>query len=111
MLNGVAYHRLEGEEITWSTVVLTPMQTGPRGIYSMAFNPSGSLLACGFGNGRLHWLRFPQLQPLAAPVRCGRERLAALAFVGDWWVRRDGKDSVRQVKIIIERGRALGALF
>ncbi|CAK9078015.1 Echinoderm microtubule-associated protein-like 6 (EMAP-6) (Echinoderm microtubule-associated protein-like 5-like) [Durusdinium trenchii] len=53
------------------------------GIYSMAFNPSGSLLACGFGNGRLHWLRFPQLQPLAAPVRCGRERLAALAFVGD----------------------------
>lgn len=53
-----------------------------RGIHSLAFSPSGHLLAVGFGDGHCQLCRVPELSALVA-VRLGLERLAALRFVSD----------------------------
>ncbi|CAJ1413727.1 unnamed protein product [Effrenium voratum] len=57
----------------------TSRNGAPPGVYSLGFSPSGASLAAGLGDGKLQWLRFPQLQGSACSL--GKERLSALCFV------------------------------
>ena len=70
------------EVVVVVVVVTAKCPWPPRGIHSLAFSPSGRLLALGCGDGYLQLVPFPSLTSVSGR-RGATERLSALCFTGD----------------------------